>query len=166
MIAGGRQDKRQAILGGALAEFARNGYARASIDAIAHGAAVSTRTIYNHFSGKADLFETVIQDSAARVGDAQIAIIERHLTKILDLEADLVAFGRDLASPMTGYQDHFALVRQVNADLEHIPQPAIDAWQRAGPRRVVAALAGANPAADLDQIVTDGVRVFLHGYQT
>ncbi|MQA82150.1 MAG: TetR family transcriptional regulator [Streptosporangiales bacterium] len=141
MTAGGRQDKRRAILDGALTEFARDGYSRASVDAIAQGASVSTRTIYNHFRGKAELFETVIRESATRVADAQVAIIERHLDKILDLESDLVVFGRDLASPMTGYRDHFSLVRQVNAELEHIPRPAFDAWQRAGPRRVVASLA-------------------------
>lgn len=137
----GRLDKRQAIVGGALSEFARDGYTRASIDAIAKGAGVSTRTIYNHFQGKAELFEAVIQESAGRVAEAQIAIIERHLDKVVDLEADLVAFGTDLARPMTGYRDHFAMIRQVNAELEHIPQPAIDAWRRAGPQRVIRALA-------------------------
>lgn len=138
----GRSDKRRAILDGALEEFARDGYARAGMDAIAAAAAVSTRTIYAHFGNKAQLFEAVIQDSATRVADTQIAIIERHLGKIVDLEDDLEAFGRDLATPMTGYQSHFALVRHVNADLDHIPPAAVEAWQQAGPRRVVAALAG------------------------
>ncbi|MEV0288356.1 MULTISPECIES: TetR/AcrR family transcriptional regulator [unclassified Kribbella] len=138
----GRSDKRRAILDGALEEFARDGYARAGMDAIAAAAAVSTRTIYAHFGNKAKLFEAVIQDSATRVADTQIAIIERHLGKIVDLEDDLEAFGRDLARPMTGYQSHFALVRHVNADLDHIPPAAVEAWQQAGPRRVVAALAG------------------------
>jgi AcrR family transcriptional regulator len=137
----GRPDKRQAILDAALGEFARDGYARTSVDAIARSAGVSTRTIYAHFQGKARLFETVIQDSASRVAAVQVAIIERHLDKILDLEADLIAFGTDLTKPMTGFLDHFALVRQVNAELEHIPQPAIEAWRRAGPQRVIAALA-------------------------
>jgi AcrR family transcriptional regulator len=137
----GRSDKRRAILDGALAEFGRDGYSRAGMDAIAAAAAVSTRTIYAHFGNKADLFEAVIQESATRVADAQIAIIERHLGKIVDLEADLESFGRDLARPMTDYRDHFSLVRHVNADLDHIPPAAIEAWQQAGPRRVIGALA-------------------------
>ncbi|WP_433166627.1 TetR/AcrR family transcriptional regulator [Kribbella sp. CA-247076] len=137
----GRSDKRRAIIDGALAEFGRDGYARASMDAIAAGAGVSTRTIYAHFGNKAGLFEAVIQDSATRVADAQIAIIERHLGKIVDLRTDLEAFGLELTAPMTGFTDHFALVRHVDADLDHIPPAAIEAWQLAGPRRVVGTLA-------------------------
>lgn len=62
-------------MAGALTVFARDGYMRASVDAIAAEAGVSTRTIYNHFQDKAQLFQTVIQESATRVAEAQIAII-------------------------------------------------------------------------------------------
>ena len=133
---GGRADKRSAILAGALAVFARDGYTRASIDAIATQASVSTRTIYNHFTDKAHLFESVIEESAAGVADARIAIMDRHLRKVTDLEADLIAFGRELASPDVRYADHVALVRQINADVGHIPPAALEAWQQAGPARV------------------------------
>ena len=60
-----RPDKRQAILRGALSVFSRDGYSRASIDAIAKESEVSTRTLYNHFADKADLFRNVIQASAS-----------------------------------------------------------------------------------------------------
>jgi AcrR family transcriptional regulator len=134
---GGLADKRRAILAGALTVFARDGYTRASIDAIAAAAGVSTRTIYNHFTDKTELFQTVIQDSATRAAEAQIAIIDRHLRKITDLESDLVEFGRALAAPMTAeHAEHFALVRQINAEAGHIPQSAIDTWQQTGPLRV------------------------------
>jgi AcrR family transcriptional regulator len=138
---GGLPDKRRAILAGALTVFARDGYTRASVDAISAEAAVSTRTIYNHFHDKADLFQTVIQESAARVADAQIAIIDSYLRKVTDLEADLIDFGRAWLTPMPDYADHSALVRQINAEAGHIPQAAIDAWQETGPRRVLRALA-------------------------
>lgn len=144
-------DKRRAVVAGALSEFGRNGYGRTSIDAIARAAGVSTRTIYQYFDGKADLFETVIRESATPVADAQIAIIDYHLHKIVDLEADLVAFGVDLATPMVDHADHFALVQHVNADLAHIPQAAIDAWEQAGPRRVLSTL-----AAHLRRIADEG----------
>lgn len=133
---GGLADKRRAILVGALAVFARDGYTRASIDAISAEAGVSTRTIYNHFQDKAQLFQTVIQESATQVAAAQMAIIDRYLSKVTDLEADLIEFGRAWVTPMPDYADHFALVRQINAEAEHIPQPAIDAWQETGPLRV------------------------------
>ncbi|TMR92365.1 TetR/AcrR family transcriptional regulator [Nonomuraea basaltis] len=133
---GGLADKRRAILAGALTVFARDGYARASIDAIAATAGVSTRTIYNHFTDKAELFQAVIQESGHRAAESQIAVIDRHLRKITDLESDLIDFGRDLVVLAPENTDHFALVRQINAEAGHIPQAAIDAWQQTGPSRV------------------------------
>ncbi|WP_216215645.1 TetR/AcrR family transcriptional regulator [Amycolatopsis aidingensis] len=139
---GGLADKRRAILAGAFTVFARDGYTRASIDAISTEAGVSTRTIYNHFRDKTELFETVIQQSAAEVARAQIAIIERELRKITDLEADLIAFGTAWLTPTPDHAEHEALVRQINADTEHIPRAVLETWQRTGPLRVRKELAG------------------------
>ena len=138
---GGLADKRRAILAGALTVFARDGYARASMDAISAEASVSTRTIYNHFQDKERLFQAVIQESTTPVADAQVAIIDRHLYKVTDLEEGLIELGKALATPMTDYAEHFALVRQIDADVEHIPREAIEAWQEAGPHRVLGELA-------------------------
>lgn len=139
---GGLVDKHRSILDGALTIFARDGYTRASIDAIAAEAGVSTRTIYNHFQDKANLFQEVIQESAARVADAQIMIIENYFRKITDLEDDLVEFGLAWLAPMPDFADHSALVQQVNAEAGHIPKSAVSAWQKAGPQRVLEVLAG------------------------
>jgi AcrR family transcriptional regulator len=139
---GGLADKRRAVLAGALRVFARDGYTRASIDAIAAEADVSTRTIYNHFGDKARLFQAVIQESGERVADAQIATMERYLSKVIDVELDLIEFACALSAPMEDFVEHFALVRQISADAGHIPPRAIAAWQRAGPLRVRRALAG------------------------
>ncbi|MEU6233001.1 TetR/AcrR family transcriptional regulator [Kitasatospora sp. NPDC047058] len=136
----GLTEKRQAITRAARTVFGRDGYTRASIDAIAAEAGVSTRTIYNHFAGKELLFQTVLQESAAQVGDAQLDIIERRLGKVTDLEEDLTAFAHAWASPLAEFADHFGLVRQINAEARHLPKAALDAWQEAGPRRVLAAL--------------------------
>ena len=136
-----RAAKRQEVLAGALTVFARDGYARASIDVIAAEAGVSTRTLYNHFGDKAGLFRAVIQESATKVAAAQLAIVEQYLSEITDLEADLIEFGIAWRTPMPDYAEHSALVRQVNAEAGHIPQEAIDAWQEAGPIAVRRALA-------------------------
>jgi len=182
--------------------FARDGYTRASIDAISAEAGVSTRTIYNHFHDKAQLFEIVIEESTRQVAEAQIAIIDRYLRKVTDLEADLIEFGQALATPLTDFGEHFALVRQIDAEAEHIPRAALDAWEEAGPRRVIRELGrrmrqlaeerllsiddpdraavhfmlliqgsipfhhglGTTRQAEITEIVTAGVRVFLHGY--
>jgi AcrR family transcriptional regulator len=152
MDEGGRglPDKRRAILAGALTVFARDGYSRASIDAIAAEARVSTRTIYNHFEDKAHLFHAVMLASTCRVAEAQLALLDRHLGgvtgggvtggSVADLEADLVAFGLAWLAPMPDAADHSALVRQVQAESAHIPPAAIEAWQEAGPLRVRRAL--------------------------
>lgn len=199
---GGLADKRRAILTGALVVFARDGYARASMGDISAEAGVSTRTIYNHFQDKGQLFRAVIQESTAQVAAAQIDIIDRYLRKVTDLEPDLIELGRALATPMTDYAEHFALVRQIDADAGHIPRAALEAWKEAGPGRVLGELAlrmrqladrgllrisdpdraavhfmllvqgavpfhhglGATRETEVTEIVTAGVRAFLHGY--
>ena len=133
---GGRADKRRALLDGALLVFAEDGYARASIDTIARRAGVSTRTIYNQFVDKAALFEEVIVDSARRTADAQIILVQRHLGKIVDIEKDLIEFGRVWATQGFEHAAHFALIRQVIADAGHISEATLRAWQEAGPLRV------------------------------
>jgi AcrR family transcriptional regulator len=159
-----RAGKRQEVLAGALTVFARDGYARASVDVIAAAAGVSTRTLYNHFGDKAGLFRAVIQESATKVAAAQLAIIEARLTEITDLEADLVEFGIAWRTPMPDYAEHSALVRQVNAEAGHIPQEAIDAWQEAGPIAVRRALADRLAALAADGLlrIDDPMRAALH----
>ena len=139
----GLREKREAVLEGALRVFARDGYTRGSIGDIAHEAGVSTRTIYNHFTDKDELFREVITASAARVREAQLAKIERHFAKVTDVEADLRAFVREFAVSGHGFRDHFALVRQINAEVGHLPPEVIDAWRRTGPEPVKAAIAEA-----------------------
>ena len=102
---------------------------------------MSTRTIYNHFADKPDLFHAVIQDSATRAAETLVAIIDRYLSRVSDLERDLNEFGRAFVAPISADAEHFALVRQINAEAGHIPRDAIEAWQQAGPARVRRALA-------------------------
>lgn len=153
----GQPDKRRAIISGALTLFSRDGYTRASLDAIAAEAGVSNRTIYNHFSDKADLFRAVIQDSTQRVADTMTDLIDRHLSKIADLESDLTDLGLAFLSLLTSdLAPHFALVRQIDAETEHIPPAALKFWQDAGPGRVKRHLAGRlREIADRGQLAID-----------
>lgn len=134
--AGGRADKRRAVTGAARAVFGREGYARASIDAIAAEAGVSTRTVYNHFEGKEQLFSTVLHASAAQVADGFVADVEYRLTGA-DLEGDLVALGQALAAVRTDFPEHFAMVARIEDEVSHFPAETVDAWRRAGPLRVL-----------------------------
>jgi AcrR family transcriptional regulator len=133
-------DKHRDLLDGALEVFSVDGYTRASIDNIARTAGVSSRTIYTRFGDKAALFEAVILDSAQRVATAQTAIIERHFDGD-DLEAGLRGFAHDWVTTRSSFGQHFALVRQIDAELGHVPDKALRAWRAAGPLRVRAVLA-------------------------
>lgn len=129
-------EKRRAILDGAREVFGRDGYTRASIGVIAKTADVSTRTIYNHFQDKDELFRTVILESAAQVREVQLGDLDRNLSKIVELESDLIALGLAFTTVMPRFSAHFALVRQIQAEVGHIPAEVLRAWQEAGPERV------------------------------
>lgn len=130
----GLPEKRRAIAQAARTVFGREGYTRASVEAIAAEAGVSKRTIYNHYPDKEQLFQSVIVEGSASVAATHRRIAERHLRKILDLEEDLIAFGVEWASSPTAFADHFALVRTIQAEASRIPPEVMEAWQNAGPR--------------------------------
>ena len=64
----GRIDKRQAILDGAFAVFARRGYSQACVQEIADEAGVAKPTVYNHLTDKETLFRHAIETVADAVG--------------------------------------------------------------------------------------------------
>ncbi|MFJ5842729.1 TetR/AcrR family transcriptional regulator [Streptomyces shenzhenensis] len=144
--------KQIAIASASCTVFGREGYARASIDALAAAAEVSTRTLYNHFpGGKAALFRTVVTWTSTEVRDAQLACLHTLLNperppRPEDLERDLVALARDFVGLMTEYPNHFALVRHIHAEADHVPPEVLAAWQEAGPVPVGRALADAMAA--------------------
>ncbi|WP_237536112.1 TetR/AcrR family transcriptional regulator [Streptomyces sp. SID3343] len=81
--------KRDAILRAALAVFLREGYAGASVDAVAAEAGVGKQTVYSHFGDKERLFLAAARESNAR----------------LDAEADAwqgpLVFGGDVRTDLT-----------------------------------------------------------------
>ncbi|MFJ8793369.1 TetR/AcrR family transcriptional regulator [Streptomyces sp. NPDC102462] len=147
-----RLAKQIAIASASCTVFGREGYTRASIDALAAAAGVSTRTLYNHFpGGKAALFRTVVTWTSTEVRDAQLRCIEPLLNPErppgpADLEPDLVALARGFVDLMTEYPNHFALVRHIHAEADHVPPEVLAAWQEAGPVPVGRALADAMTA--------------------
>ena len=129
----GMPEKRAAITNAARVLFGREGYSRASLDAIAVEAGVSKRTIYNHFADKDELFQSVAIEGARQVTEAVAAIMERHLRKIVDLREDLTAFGMERAAAVTEFPDHFALVRTIEAEVSWIPPAVLEVWREVGP---------------------------------
>ncbi|GAA2817288.1 TetR/AcrR family transcriptional regulator [Kitasatospora sp. CM 4170] len=126
-------EKRQAITRAASTVFGREGYTRASVDAIAAEAGVSKRTIYNHFGDKEKLFLSVALETADELTEVIAGLADRHLHKIVDLEADLTAFAVDRARAVLTAGDHYALGRTIRAEAANIPPDVLRAWLDAGP---------------------------------
>ncbi len=73
-------ERKQALLDAASAEFAAAGYTGADINAIAKKAGISIRSLYTYFAAKEDLFLTVTANNAA--------LLAETLEKILKTEGD------------------------------------------------------------------------------
>jgi TetR/AcrR family transcriptional repressor of mexJK operon len=198
----GSADKRAAIERAALAVFVREGYARASVDAIAAEAGVSKRTIYDYYGDKERLFVGVLTDTS-EAGDAAFGVLlDRTLPADGDLPSGLVAFGRELASAVAQSPERSAVMRLMIAEANHFPT-LLRRWRGVGAtQRMLAArlasfadrglldlpdpleaaghlgalvtnavslrsLIGADlvDEAEVDRIVTSGVRVFLRAYR-
>lgn len=130
----GSPAKRQAIVDAAMRVFLREGFAGASMDAIAAEAGVSKRTIYNHFADKERLFIFVFEatlDAVVRDFDASV---EETLGDSDDLDRDLVALARRWVRLFLR-EDAAALRRLVMAEARHHPW-LIGAWGQAGALRV------------------------------
>ncbi|WP_405018351.1 TetR/AcrR family transcriptional regulator [Kitasatospora sp. NBC_00070] len=140
-------EKQIALASAACSVFGREGYARASVDALAAAAGVSTRTLYNHFpGGKADLFRTVVTWTSGEVRDAQLALLRALVDperppRPAELERDLIALARAFVGLMADHPNHFALVRHIHAEADHVPPEVLAAWKDAGPGPVGRALA-------------------------
>ncbi|WP_425831306.1 TetR/AcrR family transcriptional regulator [Streptomyces fractus] len=139
----GTAEKRQALLRGARTVFGREGYARAGIDEIAAEAGVSTRTLYNHFGGKENLFREVLIDSAHNVTAAHVALIDRHLGTVVDVEKDLLGLAREWMGRRGDHEPHMLLVRHIISEGAHLPADVIEEWQRIGPRATAEAVRAA-----------------------
>ncbi|MEO0035007.1 MAG: hypothetical protein RLZZ501_1030 [Pseudomonadota bacterium] len=117
--------KRDAILDAACAVFLEQGYAAASMDAVAARAGVSKATIYAHFTDKDDLFGAVIRVRCER--NRTFAAIG----PALDARATLTMVGRRLLELLL-QPDTLAVYRLVTAEAPRQPELA-RAFYESGP---------------------------------
>ncbi|MER7754758.1 TetR/AcrR family transcriptional regulator [Kitasatospora sp. NPDC097643] len=129
----GRPEKRQAITRAATTVFGREGYVRASMDAIAAEAGVSKRTVYNHFADKETLFLTVALENSAELTGKIRELMRTYLERVVDLRQDLIDFAVDRARAVLSAGDHGALGRAIRAEVANIPADVLAAWLDAGP---------------------------------
>jgi TetR/AcrR family transcriptional repressor of mexJK operon len=118
----------------AMRVFVREGFTRASVDAIAAEAGVSKRTIYNHFDDKERLFVSVFQATLGSVITDFNAALDVTLGDTDDLQHDFVALARSWVR-LYLREDAAALRRLVMAEAAHHPQ-LLAAWADAGALRV------------------------------
>jgi TetR/AcrR family transcriptional regulator, mexJK operon transcriptional repressor len=109
--------KHAAILKAATEVFLREGYARASVDAIAEAAGVGKQTVYGHFGDKQQLFLAVVEhvQAASPLDPAGL------ITDTGDPRADLTAAATWLIRAVTT-PEVAALQRLMIAELSHHPE--------------------------------------------
>src|SRR5215468_5621665 len=88
-LVSGWQRKHNAIAAAALVLFARDGYERTSVDAIAAEAGVSKRIVYSHFGDKENLFLVVLRDTHDTMRERVSDILDRNLRDTDDVRAAL-----------------------------------------------------------------------------
>jgi len=136
----GRIDKRQAIVRAAFDVFARDGYAQASVDAIAAAAGVAKPTIYNHFGAKENLFRVAMAEVGSQTIAATLAALAAFPPEPDDLRVELTLLGRRLttcfADPVSA-----SLRRLLQAEITRFPD-LLDEVRAGAATPVVDALAG------------------------
>ncbi|MEZ0107220.1 TetR/AcrR family transcriptional repressor of mexJK operon [Catenulispora sp. EB89] len=137
----GNPRKRRAILDAAGTVFLRDGFSRASIDAIAAEAKVSKQTVYNHFGDKERLFMAMTDDVQDRTTAHVMELMDRdfpdpsQLAGPEDLRAALLQLtGAWIRVVYTG--PLVALRRLVDAESDHHPDLQ-ERWFANGPGRTM-----------------------------
>ncbi len=125
-----RDTRRQAILEVAREVFMEDGYAMASMSAIASRVGGSKGTLYNYFPSKQELFEAVIRNECDL---KQAAMFDSLEAEGEDVEAALREVGRRYVSMMLSEQS-VLLSRVVIAETTRLPGLGHVLYQ-AGPKR-------------------------------
>jgi len=97
------QERREAVLEAALAEFIANGFAATRIEDVARRADVAKGTVYLHFSDKAELFAAAVRAEMAPLAAGLAALLEDDAAQPkAALEAVLGALLQRLTQTRTG----------------------------------------------------------------
>ena len=65
---------REQVLRAALRVFSSQGYAASTLEGIAQEAGVTRGAVYGHFAGKAEVYQTLMQEYFARIGERLMAV--------------------------------------------------------------------------------------------
>ncbi|MDI3390339.1 TetR/AcrR family transcriptional regulator [Streptomyces sp. B-S-A8] len=151
-VQAGPAEERQAVMRAARTVFARDGWARTGVPAVAEECDLDEATVLHYFKDKEQLLLTVLLEGAATVATRLTIIAEDHLTEITGLEKDLVALGHAWLTPLADFPEHFAIVRHLGAEIAAWPAGVVEMWQSAGPRQ-----ANRELARRLQRLADDGL---------
>ena len=102
------KNKKEKIISAAISEFAKDGFEKASIDAIALKAKVAKGTVFYHFKSKNELFEEIVSEAHKRfekIVEKKIENLKSEREKIeniIEIEVDFIHKYRDLFSVYLG----------------------------------------------------------------
>jgi TetR/AcrR family transcriptional regulator, mexJK operon transcriptional repressor len=130
-LVSGWQHKHDAIAAAALVLFARDGYERTSVDAIAAEAGVSKRTIYSHYGDKENLFLLVLRETYDTMRERVRDIADRNLRDVEDVRPALTACVREIVRTITRSPERATLSRLLISEAPHFPA-LLDLWHNQG----------------------------------
>jgi TetR/AcrR family transcriptional regulator, mexJK operon transcriptional repressor len=130
-LVSGWQRKHNAIAAAALVLFARDGYERTSVDAIAAEAGVSKRTVYSHYGDKESLFLLVLRETYGTMRERVGAIVDRNLRDVSEVRPALAACIREIVRTITRAPERATLVRLLISEAPHFPV-ILDLWHSQG----------------------------------
>jgi len=130
-LVSGWQRKHDAIAAAALVLFARDGYERTSVDAIAAEAGVSKRTVYSHYGDKENLFLLVLHETYDAMRERVSSIVDRNLRDVNEVRPALTACIREIVRTITRAPGRDTLVRLLISEAPHFPV-ILDLWHSRG----------------------------------
>ncbi|MEL6341763.1 MAG: helix-turn-helix domain-containing protein [Myxococcota bacterium] len=139
-----RKQTRARLIQTALTLFARDGFTRTSIAAIARAAGLSKGLMYHYFSSKEELIRAVMQQ---RMHDMQEQT--KHIPRDLAPAAQLRAIADALAAGVQADPEQFLLTLRIRIHLETVDLPGLD--QRTERDQMIvlfARLGAADPVAE------------------
>ena len=134
------QNKRQAILNAAADIFAEEGFAGASIDAIAVRAGVSRQTIYNQLGDKDNLFKVVVTEITERSTAGFFRVLDTFPVAPQDLEKELTEFSARLLRKAMCDPNGRWLRKLVETEGARFPK-LFETWKEYGPGKKYPAVA-------------------------
>ncbi len=130
-LVSGWQRKHDAIAAAALVLFARDGYERTSVDAIAAEAGVSKRTVYSHYGDKESLFLLVLRETYSTMRERVGVIVDRNLRDVGEVRPALAACIHEIVRTITRAPERATLVRLLISEAPHFPV-ILDLWHSQG----------------------------------